>query len=319
MSYFGKELLNALTRPFKLDENNECYKWVQMLGSLLDEGKECIFNVRRLWFLSYSYGKVLDIRGEERDLSRWYGESDESYKKRLEGAFALYAAGGTLPGMTKALKQIGYGDVDILERSGPTWAHFLLTFEFYFGQAMAKREWDILNFSIWRMKPAHTMPRYFLSFRPDPPQTIKIQAKPGIYGEITASHPILWAVKKFYYIDGSLMLNGSITLGDGWCEAVYLDGKYLMNGSTLLDGFTAVEDDGWRWRDNPLHRPSIDGTIGPIRPFPNQVYRLDGRELLDGSLLLDAIKVTNTKIGHHRTYIERFDENGNSQGREEIA
>lgn len=319
MSYFAKELWNALTRPFKLYENGECYKWVQVLGSLLDDGKQSAFAVRRQWFLSYSYGKILDIRGEERDLSRWYDESDEDYRKRLEGAFALYAAGGTLPGMKKALHQIGYGDVDILERSGPTWAHFLLSFEFYFGRSMAKREWDILNFSVWRMKPAHTMPRYFLSFRPDPPQEIQILQKSRIYGEIVASHPILWAVKRFYYIDGSLTLNGSITLGDGWSDAVYLDGKCLMNGSALFDGFTAVEDDGWRWRDNPLHRPGVNGSIGPIRPFPNQVYRLEGRELLNGSLLLDAVKVTNTKLGHHRIYIEMFDENGNSQGREEIA
>ena len=318
MNYFAKELWEVLTRPFKLLENSECHNWVKTLGFMLDEEKKSIFEIRRKWYLKYSNNKILDIRGEERNLYRWRDEEDEDYKKRLEGAFALYAAGGTLPGMKKALKQIGYGDADILERT-PTWAHFLLTFNFKIGKGMSKNEWDILNFSVWRMKPAHTMPRYFLNYLPEPPQEIKIVNKPGIYGEIKVSHKLLWAIKKFYYIDGTLTLNGSITLGDGWCEAVYIDGNYNLEANTLLDGYTAVESDGWRWRDNPLHRTNILGNIGVKRPFPNQIYRLDGSETLNGRLLLDAIKVTNTKLAHHKTYLEIFDENGNSQGKEEIA
>ncbi len=317
MSYFDKELWAALSRPFKLKEDGENRKWVQVLGSLLDDARESVLEVRRQWYTRHAHGWVLDLRGAERKIYRWYGESDEDYRKRIDGAFALYAAGGTLPGMRSALLQIGYGDVKITERS-PTWARFMLEFDFPITRPMGRREWDILNFSVFKMKPAHTLPLYWINFRPEPPQQIVATSKPRIDGEITASHAFWWSGKRFYYIDGSLTLNGSITLGDGWCEAVYLDGEKLLDGNCLLDSFTAVSDDGWRWIGNPLHRPNIVGEIGPIRPFANQVYRLDGRELLNGELLLDALKETNTKLGHHRAYVERFDDQGNSLGREAL-
>lgn len=316
MSYFGPELWKVLSRPFRLREGGELHKWVNVLGSLLDDGRESIYSIRRSWYTKYASGWVLDMRGEERGIIRWYGESDEDYRKRVDAAFLWYAAGGTVPGTKRALASIGYGDVELTERV-PTWARFKLEFHFPLGKTMGQREWDVLNYVVFKIKAAHTLPWYFLNFKPDEPQKIQIKQKPGIYGEVGSHHAILWNTKRFYYLDGTLTLNGSITLGDGWCEAIYLNGMRFLNGEMLLDGFTAVEDDGWRWLGNPLHRSSIFAEVKRKGPFANQLYWLDGKEKLNGSLLLDAIKTTNTNMAHHKTYIEIF-ENGVSQGKVEI-
>lgn len=315
-SYFGEILWEALTRPFKLQKNSEVWKWVKTQGLLMDDIREEMFQIRRSWYARYASGWALDLRGAERGIIRWYGEDDDSYRRRVDAAYLFWAAGGTRPGMLAALKQIGY-DVEIEERV-PSWAKFKLEFDFFIGQPMGRMEWDILNFTVFRMKPAHTLPWYVMNFRPKPPQTWKITQRPIIKGQIGTTQVVLWNTKRFYYLDGSLTLNGSITLGDGWAEALYLDGAYLLSGETRLDGFTAIEGDGWRWRDNPISRPKMIGTIQRVGPYANQLYWLDGREVLDGSLFLDGKKETNSKWAHHRTFAERFDNSGNSLGREEL-
>ncbi len=311
MNYFAKELWAVLTRPFKLREGGECHKWVKVLGSLLDDLRECMLALRRYVFIKYAPDWVLEILGFERDIPRWQGESIESYRQRVLGAFALYAAGGTKPGMQKALLQIGYGEVAITERSGPTWSHFLLAFEFTFGRTMGRLEWDILHFSVWSMKPAHTMPRYLLSYRSDPPQRLPISCKPRLYGAIKANHTIWLGSAKFYPINGSLQLDGSIKLGDGWCRKVYIDGEFIE--------YVAIDENSWKWRDNPLHRASAGVSALVKRPFVNKtIYRLDGSERLKGFPFLDALRGANTNLANHNTFVEFFDENGISQGKEAL-
>lgn len=236
MSYFAKELWNALTRPFKVEADGECRKWVLVLGSLLDDARESVLNIRRQWTIEHARGWVLDMRGAERDLPRWYNESDDDYRRRVRAAFALYAAGGTLPGMQRALLQIGYDDVLITERSGPTWAHFLLSFGFPLDMVMSRRERDMLKSTVWRIKPAHTMPLYLMRFSTGDRLITPVYTVQFLLTNHTV-HYFYGNRRRYYPLDGCVLLDGSITLGD-WMTLQTLDGVLLLDGTSLLDGYT---------------------------------------------------------------------------------
>lgn len=295
MSYFSKELWDALTRPFKIQEDGECHKWVNVLGSLLDDARTSVLDIRRQWAIKNATGWTLDLRGLERDLPRWPKENDEAYRKRILDAFRFYAMGGTLPGMQWTLAHIGYTDnVTITERSGPTWSHFLLAFQFPLGKTMGRPEWDALEFAVWRMKPAHTMPLYLFTFIPGP-QTLKLIMSPQIEVDSRVDHAFWPKRRKVYRLDGTAPLHGSITLGAGWEQFIDREAE-----------------------NNPLHRVDMQAEVKPVHTFTNPVCHLDGTSHLQGALYLNGLRPTNSPWANHLTYIERM-ENGVSTGMEVLS
>jgi hypothetical protein len=182
MSQFGDYLWNLLPRFFKLLQNSEPWKWVSVFGGHLDDTKGSIFALRRAWLVATASGASLDLLGKARGIIRYPGEDDELYRVRIMAAFDIYSAGGTIPGITQALALLGYPDAIVHElfrdgkviplhnaagqynglarhQGGIRWAEFKIITGIDDTRPFTKTDLQILMDAIYKMKPAHTMPR----------------------------------------------------------------------------------------------------------------------------------------------------------------
>jgi len=88
----------------------------QVLGGLLDEAMESVFQVRRCWFPgACPDGEAIDLHGDERDIIRLPGESHNDYRARVMAAFETYLAGGTVPGIVMAMDLLGHPGATVQE------------------------------------------------------------------------------------------------------------------------------------------------------------------------------------------------------------
>lgn len=178
MKTFLAELWFLLPRPLKrAGEESEIRKVVEVLASLFDDLKTAAFNVRRAWHTATAHdigdGLALDIIGADRNLRRYPGESNVDYQARLERAWELYQAGGTVPGMVLAMELIGIPDATVLEprvrhrcngvlrangasRIGSLqWASFHVAFEMPASLPSERLALILRTIDDW--KPSHTM------------------------------------------------------------------------------------------------------------------------------------------------------------------
>jgi hypothetical protein len=182
MSKFGDYLWQLLPRFFKHLTDSEPRKWVNVFGASLDETKQSIFLLRRAWLVATASGTSLDLLGKARGIIRYPDEDDERFRVRIMAAFDIYSAGGTIPGMTQALDVLGYPDATIYElfrdgvvtplhnnagqyngtlqhKGGIRWAEFNVLTGIEDTRSFTKTDLQILWDTIYKMKPAHTMPR----------------------------------------------------------------------------------------------------------------------------------------------------------------
>ncbi|MBP3812305.1 MAG: hypothetical protein J6E49_04245 [Acidaminococcaceae bacterium] len=254
MTAFREYMWELLTRPFRKDNSVVVKAYTLIIGSILDDTKESLFRLRRQWLVQTAGEKALRLLGEQRGIYRYDDEPLEIYRNRVQGAYEIYAYGGTLPGMIRSLQMLGY-DPDIQERT-TTWAHFTLSIPLEIMDGFTPEEYRRLRAMVWLMKSAHTLPEFVMELT-SKPQEIHLYHNRQIVGEVFCPWKIWLPWKKLYRLDGCVWLNGSITLGEGWFDAVYLDGCVALDGSSLLDGCTRLYDD-WRWHDNVLNRTSIE-------------------------------------------------------------
>lgn len=312
---FNDYLWDLLTRPFRREGTSEIKLFFSVVGGLFDRAKQTVFLLRRQWIVLTASEDALRLLGAERGIFRTDSESLANYRRRVSAAYMIYAAGGTHPGIINALQRIGY-TFQIAERK-PTWAKFTIYLWFKFGLQMSNAEYQRLDKTIFDMKPAHTLPVYVFDFMPEPGQRIELTNGFLCEADIMGKHDFWWTLREIYRLDGSLKLDGSITLGDGWATVLILDGSLKLDGSSLLDGNTKLIDDGWRWTNNVLNRSEVFGDMSVVISFPERSVRLDGKTFLDGSLKLDGQKECNTLGVNIKTAVERIDaESGISNGLE---
>ena len=99
-----------------------------ILGEELDAAKSEILNMRRQLLIATAAEKYLDRHGQERDLVRIPGETDEQYRTRLISAYVVKKRGGTIPGMIEACALLGL-QVEVFELykiDQERWAEFEL-------------------------------------------------------------------------------------------------------------------------------------------------------------------------------------------------
>lgn len=119
-SAFGVYLWSLLSRPFKLkvnDHNDEkdTERYVETLGEMADSLKQVIFLIRRSRVPAVAPDNMLDFVSENRKISRYPGERNQYFRRRIQAAVQIYAEGGTNPGMKNALARIGYPNTEIYE------------------------------------------------------------------------------------------------------------------------------------------------------------------------------------------------------------
>lgn len=106
-------LLHGIFKRRDIPEENDAQVWFRGLGPLFDDARQTIFTLRRQALIATAQGEGLDGHGKDRMISRYAGEDDEAFRRRLFGAYDFYAEGGSLSGMRKALKALGYPNVEI--------------------------------------------------------------------------------------------------------------------------------------------------------------------------------------------------------------
>ena len=289
MTAFKDYIQELLTRPFRKEKGFVIKDYSRITGYMLDDLKASIFRLRRQWLVTTASDRSLQMLGAERGIFRYEDEPLEIFRNRVQAAYELYALGGTRPGMIRALQALGYEQPVITERT-PSWSRFLISLPVDLGNGFTPDEWQRLRRMVWLMKPAHTIPDYTIHLNPEV-QSMPLTSGVQIDGEIAAKWDFWWLGWNLYRLDGSLRLDGSITLGDGWYEtAILLDGSQHLNGTSLLDGMTRLYDD-WRWDNNVMNRSQVIMNIIADWYFYGQIlrtYRLDGGHRLDGSVTLGS-------------------------------
>lgn len=175
---FAEYLWELLSRPYR--PGSELKKWLEAYGVSLDELKDAVFRLRRAWVVGTAEGHALDAHGGDRGMPRLAGEADDSYRRRLEAAYHVYAMGGTMPGMKEALRAMGYPNAVVHElfkdgetgprrngqyfyngsvqhRGGVRWAEFSVKTQVEEGRSFTRQDAVALRGTVARMKPAHTM------------------------------------------------------------------------------------------------------------------------------------------------------------------
>lgn len=285
MTAFKDYIQELLTRPFRKEKGFVIKDYSRITGDMLDDLKASIFRLRRQWLVTTASDRSLQMLGAERGIFRYEDEPLEIFRNRVQAAYELYALGGTLPGMTKALQALGYEHPEITERT-PTWSRFRITLPVDLADGFTPEAWQRIRDMVWMMKPAHTVPAYTIRLKPEL-QDLAVRPAAKISASIFAKWDFWWLNWKLYRLDGSLRLDGSITLGDGWYETpIYLDGNMPLNGTTLMDGFTRLYDD-WRWDNNVLNRTTIRTVVNSMQAFVSPIY-LDGTLPLNGTSRMDG-------------------------------
>lgn len=101
MSSFGPYLLELL--PPYLQKDPEFRIFVEVIGSLFDDAKTVIFNLRRAWFIKLTPDETLSVIGNALLMPMQVNETIDEYRNRLLNASIWYYWQGTDNGVLSAI------------------------------------------------------------------------------------------------------------------------------------------------------------------------------------------------------------------------
>lgn len=90
-------------------------KWFRFPGQFLDIELEATKDAIKARFPSTGPDDALDKQGRDRDLERFPGETDVTYRNRISDPFAVWAWAGTALGIKNSLNAYGIETVEIYE------------------------------------------------------------------------------------------------------------------------------------------------------------------------------------------------------------
>ncbi len=308
---FFQYMYNLLTRPFRKKIGN-FITWLQKMGKFLDELKESVYKVRRVWLIKTSYGQALELHGSARKVEKYPGEPDDYYKMRIIGALEAQFFGGSKSGLEALLASMGYPDSRIIplyeeikkyidsdgilldgswqldgarkldipngikiEYLGK-WAEFIIELNIGKKRFLIEDYWLLINM-IDRARNAHELVTEIIL-----KMTTQFSSNVILDCEIEAI--------EFFRLDAGQYpkLNG---IKQSKIDQLKLDGTWQMNGYYNLTSIKSVQ--GWMLGLNiPESELKVEEmfTLGTGR-FNEDVWKLDGggcRWKLDGSWLLDG-------------------------------
>lgn len=167
---FGEYLWKLLHRPFKFSE--DIRRFTTVIGSLLDDTKQVIFAVRRVWFLRTCPVEVLGEFGNEYGMPQLTGESDEQYRTRLINVFDWYYWMGTNYGVLRVISFVLNVECRIREYQVDCWKlgrnhlgrdtrlfdpSYLYKFGLYFARELTSDEEQLVRKVVNAVKEAHTI------------------------------------------------------------------------------------------------------------------------------------------------------------------
>lgn len=154
---FGDYMYSLLFAPLKRVQKaaNQFYIFFTMTGDLFDHLKTVLAQLREESSILTCSEALLQIHGQDRDMSRLAGEDIENYRTRLAMKGIIAAKAGTNEGIRYLGKSFGYDDVEIIPGDKPEhWAEATVTF--VGGRIVLDNETLLLQ-ELNKIKPARTL------------------------------------------------------------------------------------------------------------------------------------------------------------------
>ncbi len=122
-----------LTSPFKRIKKhvNQWYILFKVLGRYFDEDMENLYRALEETMVASCSIEMLPVHAAERRMTRYQGEENENFRKRISSYMEVLKLGGTNPGVLLAAKSLGYDDIEIIRADVVTgdkerWAEFFV-------------------------------------------------------------------------------------------------------------------------------------------------------------------------------------------------
>ena len=212
MDNFKEYMWYLLTTPFKRVKRsiNAWWIWCQVIGNMFDEAKEALETAREEGMVATCSPELLPIHAAERKLTKYAGESEDNFRRRIAMYEEVSVLGGLSRGILLAVKSLGYNDAEIISVPDFTgdhtrWAEFYLILNLTFDE-VPPVTLDILKRYVRRWKKSAALDNYFFKY------------KGTVVNKHTADIPLI-TYRKYISFWGYLQL----------------DGKWQLDGSHLLD------------------------------------------------------------------------------------
>lgn len=126
---FSDYMYYLLSTPFKKVHKlkNQWYLFFKVVGKLFDRNKEILFQIREESMIATCSDEMLSVHAEDRGLTRYDGESNDNFRRRIALYEEVCRLGGTQNGMKKAVEALGYRNVEIVPfrmYNSARWAEF---------------------------------------------------------------------------------------------------------------------------------------------------------------------------------------------------
>lgn len=107
---FGEYMFDLLFAPLKKGRRmvNQFAIFFRVVGREFDDMKDLIFRVRDESNVASASAVMLSVHGQDRNMPRLPGESDEGYRIRLSMKGIIASWAGTIKGIKYALTALGY-------------------------------------------------------------------------------------------------------------------------------------------------------------------------------------------------------------------
>lgn len=154
---FGEYLFDLLPSPLKRGQRavNQFFIFFRVMGREFDDLKKMIFRVRGESNIATASPSMLPVHGQDREMPRITGETDEDYRFRLMMKAVVAGKSGTSEGIILAVTAMGYRNVRIVPyflTDPERWAESVLWAEFAKNTTLQKRL--LILSEVNKVKPA---------------------------------------------------------------------------------------------------------------------------------------------------------------------
>lgn len=162
---FGAYMFDLLFAPLKKGRRtvNQFMIFFRVIGREFDSLKDAVFRVRAESNVASASVVMLPVHGQDRDMPRLEGETDEGYRTRLSMKGIIASWAGTVKGIQYAMASLGYeySTVEpVFLHDADRWAEFIV----WLGPAnsQAVRELRTVYTEILKIKEASSRLAYFV-------------------------------------------------------------------------------------------------------------------------------------------------------------
>lgn len=201
-----------LTSPFKRVKKaiNQWYILFRVLGSRFDNALVKVIEAREQTMLATCDPVMLQVHANDRNLTRYSGEEDENFRRRIANYTEVCRLGGTNEGVKLAVWSLGYDNVELVPAKefamdDERWAEFYLIIELGADETHPVNL-EVLKKEVRKSKEVGAKDNYMF------------------YYNLEIGHII-----------SSKLTKVTFNLETYYFDYIRLDGKYFMDGSTFLN------------------------------------------------------------------------------------